>query len=389
MTISISSVILAALAYDEPTDWKDLVSFRPPVILQQEVSSKGTYPDNWYFHRIEDAASENLNLDNYPIYVKTLPTIDGQLMSPAAFVKYVRMNLNSIVDTSYAKFAPYDEAGQEAKWNSNNPLGAVLSIKLWPNVTDISPDDGSVMVTATTDLSWTFSTLWTTKDKGHPVSGNRQFGLKRASDGNWFFFTRGADRPTSCTDGLLGGKLAFFFGVKLWRSLQTGIVKLVNDHAGQAEVSPATSTRVRWADVKSLHTPTGAWTEFLLTGKWDSDDDAMRFSLELDGTNGKWTERSPTGAVLTRDVTVRQIDGQLRIYRENDDQTVKFLFREPLRAQILMLNPHSSYLVLSRDGEAVTGKWFGLKASTNGDVVTGISQPEVQPGTVFTFSRQI
>lgn len=44
---------------------------------------------------------------------------------------------------------------------------------------------------------WRFSTIYAPRSAGHPVSGNREFGIMdvQNSDESFIFYTKGADRP--------------------------------------------------------------------------------------------------------------------------------------------------------------------------------------------------
>jgi len=276
------------------SDWSTLVSLRPPVEIQQDVNGRGIAPKNWFFHRIEDSAGDDngpTNLDYYSVTIKKLPIIQGNSVSANDFLMFVRLNLGSkFLDTSVASFSPYFDAAntsETAKWNSTNPLGAiahfaihligaVIPVVVNPSLLD---DNAAVAVAEYAPDHWIFSTLWTTADFGHPVSGNREFGIRPQPDGSFIFYTRGADRPTSQVDlnAQRASGVVFNGANKLWISLQQKVADFVNTNGGQAEIGPVvfSVSGQKWGDVKQkYYRPTTPWLSLGGTwkGTWPFDD---------------------------------------------------------------------------------------------------------------------
>jgi hypothetical protein len=249
-------------------DWQRLISFRPDTLLQLSVNARfQTFglPAR-IIHEIE-VANGDINLDYYPIRITALPIFGGQTMQAAALLEFIRRNINSFVDTrpEGANFVPYDSLIDGNLWSPQFGLGsspgAVLSIDIYSSVQGVSVnvDDGSVLLSESTQDHWIFSTLWTPNDLGHPVSGNREFGFKIASAGEFIFYTRGADRLTSLLD-TLAADAAFNGADKLWRSFQRRIADFVNANGGIASIEPRLWDRYDWSTVKTQYfNPTVQW----------------------------------------------------------------------------------------------------------------------------------
>ena len=239
--------------------WAELVSLRAPTTVQQRVRDKN--PGNrWYVHRLENALGP-ISLDYYPVRVTRLPTqIPDIVSSPSAtdLLRHIRYHINDFIDTTNCEFSPYDSA-EGTKWLSADPLGAVIHIDMKTLGGWFNPDDGSVVCSAITPQYWVFSTVWTTGDFGHPVSGNRMFGFVTNADGSYTFFTRGADRTTSAAD-YNGSKIVFGSAHTLWQSLQQKIAAFVNANGGAATVETPVVARYDWPQVLArYHEPTVEW----------------------------------------------------------------------------------------------------------------------------------
>lgn len=226
------------------TRWRSLINHRPSVNLQRELNQQDA---RWHIHAIENARDE-INLDYYSVIINQLPPD----MSADQLLSLMRKDLNSFIDTSLAVFSPYATA-DATRWSSNNPLGSVLSIEL-----DITPDSASVVTSDVSNQSWTFSTLWTTKDYGHPVSGNRRFGYFEWN-GNLVFYTRGADRVTNAFDDFWSEEV-FEGGDNLWKSFQSQLTRFVNTYGGSARTGRTVSHRCDWNNVRSrYYNPSTPW----------------------------------------------------------------------------------------------------------------------------------
>lgn len=251
----------------------DLLSFRPPLDVQRDVVLHDGA--NAEFHRIEDGHGP-VNLDFYPVHIERLPSLNGREMTPEDFVDYARRTLDDFLDDDVAKFSFYDKESLE-KWASDDPLGAIMRFDIRPAGWNLNAgiEGGSVALTAQTPLSWTFSTVRTDEDHGHPVSGNREWGLAPQEDGSYVFYARGADRPTGVVDSLVFVEV-FEGADDLWTGMQARVADWVNEHGGSATVMPRTWERHSWDSVEEdFFTPVTPWLDredFLATLELPPDE---------------------------------------------------------------------------------------------------------------------
>ncbi|WP_313579316.1 hypothetical protein [Chishuiella sp.] len=195
---------------------------------------------------INNAYSTVVNMDYFPVTIDKLPpgTTAEQLLN------HIRTNINSFVDTDYSYFEPYRWNGfnDTDLWNSSNPLGSVIGIDIK------GPDNGSVVVTQYSSNGWTFSTIYDPTYLSHPVSGHRDFGFTKNSDGSYTFYTRGVDRLTSWDGEFFQkiGNIPFTQADNLWKSLQNKISKYVNSKEGKASVNTPQIKRPDWQTVKDV-----------------------------------------------------------------------------------------------------------------------------------------
>jgi phosphatidylserine/phosphatidylglycerophosphate/cardiolipin synthase-like enzyme/subtilisin family serine protease len=235
--------------------WADLLSFRPSLTVQASVRGRVSGSSDWKgwpFQTLEEKAHGPLNLDYYPVVVRSLPKAGGRSMSAAELLEYLRLNLNAFVDNDIAYFLPTDSR-EATRWGSGSPLGAIVHIEMRSRVGPVrlNPDDGSVACSETGPDHWTFSTIWTPRDHYHPVSGNRMFGF--TTEGNTaIFFTRGADRPAGLLDDLAQGEV-FGQAHKLWTSLQLRLAAFVNASGGSASAGTPFSERHDWSAAKAAY----------------------------------------------------------------------------------------------------------------------------------------
>jgi len=243
-----------------PRFWADLISFRPQVTIQNAVNARFGVPHvPKVLHFIEDAYGQ-VNLDYYPVYISRLPmipSVSGRLATATEFLAYIRINLNSFVDSGKAGFSPYDSTIDGSRWFSPAPEGAVIHIEMRLGSQWANPDNGSVVCSAPSPTDWTFSTLWTSGDLAHPVSGNRQFGYYSRPDPNaagsmgYIFYSKGADRATGVID-YIGSSIVFRAGHQLWSSFQSKIESFVNANGGAAIHVNPTSERFDWDAVRRV-----------------------------------------------------------------------------------------------------------------------------------------
>ena len=238
--------------------WQNLISFRAPLVIQKKVSNRGVFPLIWSIQPIENGWGD-VNLDYYPVVIKTFPTISGKVQTPQELLAYVREHFEQFLEPKIAEFGPYDLENDEPVWESSDPTGAVMRFLIKDIVSGLNPDNGSVVVANATPLSWTFSTLWSARDFAHPVSGNREFGIAEQADGSNVFYTRGADRVTTPGDYAIS-TLIFQAADLLWADIQNKIVAYVNNNGGQAQIGQRISERHDWNSVRTAYfKPTVQW----------------------------------------------------------------------------------------------------------------------------------
>jgi hypothetical protein len=250
-------------------DWENLMSFRPPTVIQFGVNSRFSsiiLPAR-ACHAIEDGVGP-INLDYYPIRISAMPVSGGRVMQAIELLEFVRRNLNNFVDNSPngAIFNTYEPLVDDPLWLppflQTAFVGAVISIDIFidiPIFGGINIDDGSVVLSEIASDRWIFSTLRTPNDLNHPVSGNRQFGFFPGVAGEFIFYARGADRLTTFIDELAGNR-AFAGADNLWRSFQRKLTNFVNSNGGLANIEPPLSNRYDWPTVQaSYFNPSLPW----------------------------------------------------------------------------------------------------------------------------------
>lgn len=208
--------------------------------------------------KINDAYSTVVNMDYFPVTVTELPVLNGKKLSPEEFLQYIRKNINTLVNTDLSRFEPYNAYGVNDVnlWNSNNPLGAIVGIDIGKYYG--MDNNGSVIVSRSGDKGWTFTTIHEPMYGDHPVSGNRDFGFTKNSDGSHTFYTRGVDRLTDWSGEFAQKAMGIPFDKadNLWRSFQVGIVSYVRQNGGKALWETLTKTeeieRPDWQIIKDV-----------------------------------------------------------------------------------------------------------------------------------------
>lgn len=249
------------------SDWANLISFRPSKFVQTEVKRR-----SWDIHRIEDAWGQ-INLDYYPVTITRLPIIpdtNNLRYEPPLLLGLMLYSMNYFVDTNLAEFYPYDTQDKskldilKKKLTEKSPwsdYSSLLSIGVSINIKQLGSklEGASVIVSNFGLQSWTFSTIETPKDSGHPVSGNREFGYIANPNKTYTFYTRGADRTTAILDNIFSTDV-FEGGEKLWQSFQKTLVFQVNKLNGRASVGKSFSKRYDWEAIKAkYHKPKTEW----------------------------------------------------------------------------------------------------------------------------------
>ncbi len=87
------------------------------------------------------------------------------------------------------------------------------------------------------------------RDDYHPVSGNRQFGLKTNADGTYTFYTKGADRATSIFDAIISPGI-YYGGSLLWAAVMQNIQNFVG--ASNSNINDPIVNRPWWSEIQNL-----------------------------------------------------------------------------------------------------------------------------------------
>jgi hypothetical protein len=233
--------------------WLPILNHRPDPVDIQRVSEKfvGSFfapdpiPNGWPLQLIEDGRG-SVTFDRFSLEISQFPEINNSYFEPAELIRHIRLKLNSFVDTDLAFFEPYDDI--EAKlWRQSDPTGSLLAIN---TLGRLPSDDFAVICTGADALSWKFTTCWTSKNWGHPLSGVRHFGIEKNNDGNYELFTAAADRPTTLLDQVLI-RVNQNIGQQLWEGFIERVAEFVNKNGGQASNIKQTKFSISWEQIVS------------------------------------------------------------------------------------------------------------------------------------------
>jgi len=259
--------------------WSDLASFVIPAEVNNRVTSLG-----WTNQDIEMGNTKQVNLDYHSVNITTLPDINGDGVATEQelfdeirlnFPNYANGEINVAINNGpdaivEATWSFYNNDYYDI-WNTNNGLKAIVEIDTEdindnpiPGITD----DATVICSSyENECCWVFSTIWTkqglaanSNNGSHPVSGNRQFGIKQLSDGSYEFYIRAADRARInwLVNGLatvLGNNATeIFYEItdQSWNNLTSKIASLVNqsNYGGEATQNQSIIQRPNWNEVK-------------------------------------------------------------------------------------------------------------------------------------------
>ncbi len=178
---------------NEESEWNELIAFTPKIPTNKNIK---------FVQTIKEHGSGDLNVDFYSITIDKPTDID-------VFYDDFRKDFKNLVfknlpsSLSNGAFKPYSEEDNTI-WISNQPLGALMSfdmVNYSPSQEEIPfiKERGSVVVSCFSNKEWVFTTVNTSNDGFHPVSGNRMFGVIENPDNTLTIYTQGADRVTEKT----------------------------------------------------------------------------------------------------------------------------------------------------------------------------------------------
>jgi RHS repeat-associated protein len=240
------------------TPWKDLLNFKAPQAVWDKTKERiGTqiipFTTTNTIQTIESGNSAGTNFDYYAVKITALPK---SIKDGAQLFDFIRSNLGSFVDDK-TSFGGYSSE-ERSIWDSQNPVGSVLSFDAKFTGLNLNLDDASVMTSSYYKGNgggyWTFTTLSTRGDGEHPIAGTRQFGLTDNKDGSYTFYTRGTDRGYGMATTVAGAETIFKSAEITWSTLMSNIFTNINNSGGSALIpSTPISKRVDWEEVKKLN----------------------------------------------------------------------------------------------------------------------------------------
>ncbi|MDX6392225.1 MAG: hypothetical protein QOJ73_3288 [Streptosporangiaceae bacterium] len=228
--------------------WTDLIQHRAPPQVVADLARRGiSIPP------LRDASGA-INLDYYGVRISKLPSLNGRQLTPAQLLAHIRRNLNIFVDNNNSTFPPLDNSIDGTRWQSDDPLGAVINIQIHYlrsfNPLNLFIDQGLVVCSRSEPNLWVFTTAHGGPARYHPVTGNRMWGIRPDGDG-WILFVQGADRTTQAIDRGFNVVNSVWRGAdELWQSFQAKTCSFINTHQGSAIVVPPQSRRWPWADIE-------------------------------------------------------------------------------------------------------------------------------------------
>lgn len=222
--------------------WQELANHPIPVSVKNkifQVNGLTGWFDEAVIQDLDYSKSYTINMDVYPVKITNMPDKSpGVKYTPAEFFNYFRKNINDFTDVNHGKFYPVVEPMYDIDdtqlWNSTNPLGSLITIK-------IPADNGTVVCTGFGSQAWIFTTVKSPWDGEHPVSGNRLFGYYIDSSGDMIIYTRGVDRFTTKTHGGFQyalENLGYTSAMVMWETMQQKVSAFVNGKNGGASVIP-------------------------------------------------------------------------------------------------------------------------------------------------------
>ncbi len=229
------------IAYKDISPWMDLLTYKTSKEVMQQARQR---VQSIMRQPIENAVGDATNLDYYSVIIDELPTN----MSSEVLYQQIRQNFGDFKRNGGSELHAYNSREKE-KWLSNDPVSAVMSFDVF--MEGVNVEDMSVVTSKVDHNQWIFTPVWTLGDGGHPLAGNRQFGLTSWGDGKKYtFFTRGVDRPEGNLDNVMKDEI-FTGADKLWNAVMTNVVNYINQNGGKAKVGPSVSKRLSWEeDVK-------------------------------------------------------------------------------------------------------------------------------------------
>ncbi len=243
--------IIAFCRTAEVGPWADLLNMRPSAeALNDQRARRNRDKVAFEVQRLENSSGAHVNFDTYAVEITGLPTKGPA--TPELLLAHIRQNLNSFFDHSASTFVSHTP-GDATDWAGGGaaPLGSLMVFKIPAPLTGgVVQEWGAVVTSASSPTMWVFSPVKIDhlRPGEHPVSGNREFGIRSVGEGKYQIYTRAADRPT---DKIFPRESTVFKGAdKLWQSWQARVVDYVKANGGSATAAPPVIHQPPWTEVE-------------------------------------------------------------------------------------------------------------------------------------------
>jgi hypothetical protein len=349
-------------------NWEVELGFRPKAEVQSIVFSQASKAPAkpWHFQKIERAAGPVV-LDLHKLAITELPRLLGKPMTTAELNGYIRRHFPEFFDPTLAKVEPLDF---DSLWRleSEQPLGAMLNF----SAPGEKGEKGVMVLSDTFNDRWALTSVYSGIPgiEGHPIAGNRWFGVTPIKGMGILFFTKGAYRPTSGEPAEQEAAIAA--ETALWKSLLEKVKSWVEQLGGKAELRGDGSVVLReeWAKVQAHHFfNLEKWQD--LDGNWESNDLTRRFRLELtDGmSGGVLVERNQGRKEHRQGVIMNGVgEGSFELQRAQTAELLAFQgFGPTMTKTILASNPKPSLLTISKKGGQLKAIWRGIVVQKTSD----------------------
>lgn len=247
--------LLLDIPCTELPKWQELVNHPIPQSIKNKIFQINGLT-GWFkeavIQNLDYSNSFTINMDVFPVKISNMPEKSpGIKYTPSEFFDYFRRNINDFTDINHGKFypvvAPEYNIDDTQLWNSNNPLGSLITIK-------IPADNGTVICSGFGSQAWIFTTVKSPWDGEHPVSGNRLFGYFIDTNGDMIIYTRGVDRFTTKISNNALQYTAESFGYseakKMWQTMQQKLSSFVNSNSGNSSIIPGVGYTPNYIFVK-------------------------------------------------------------------------------------------------------------------------------------------
>ncbi|MCT2408505.1 hypothetical protein NZD88_13220 [Chryseobacterium antibioticum] len=247
--------LLLDIPCTELPKWQELATHPIPQSVKNkifQVNGNTGWFSSAVIQNLDYSNSFTINMDVYPVKISNMPEKSpGVKYTPAEFFDYFRKNINNFTDINHGMFYPVVESqygiDDTQLWNSTNPIGALITIK-------IPPDNGTVVCSGFGSQAWIFTTVKSPWDGEHPVSGNRLFGYSVDASGDMIIYTRGVDRFTTKVSNNALQYTVESFGYskaqEMWTTMQQKVSSFVNSKNGSSSIIPSTDYTPNYIFVK-------------------------------------------------------------------------------------------------------------------------------------------